>query len=652
MKNADKTNAQLLEEVAALHQQVAELTAAESERRQVEGVLRRSEEYFRLLIENASDVILVLNSDGTVRYQSPSAERVLGYKPEDAIGKSGFEFIHPDDLPNVTNAFADAIKSPGATLSIEMRARHRDGSWRMLEAIGNNLLNNPVVAGVIINTRDITERKRVEEALRASEERYRELFENASDIVYTHDLAGQITSVNNAGKQVTGYTHEELLSFNIAQLVAPDYLARAGKMIEQKLAGAGTTEYELEIVAKDGHRVPLEVSFRLIYKDGKPIAAQGIARDITERKRAEEELIRLSSAVRMSTDSIVVSDLEGKIVDVNEATLKMYGTADKGDLTGKSAFDLIVPDDRAKAFAGREETLKKGFLRTRDYQVIIKDGSTIPVEMSVALMQDAGGNPVGFVAVSRDITEHKRLEEALRQSKENAEAANRTKSEFLAAMSHELRSPLTVILGYTSLLLEQTFGSLREEQADTLRRIDRNAQELFDLITTVLDLSRLEAGRLPLEVREVQVPELLEELKAETQGVRERTSLEFVWQVEGELPPLQTDPGKVKVVVKNLIGNAVKFTKAGSITVVAHNHDGGVEISVTDTGVGISQEALELIFEPFHQVDNSGQLGGTGLGLHIVKRLLELLGGTVTVESEVGRGSTFRVWVPKVLHTP
>ncbi|TMA56466.1 MAG: HAMP domain-containing histidine kinase, partial [Deltaproteobacteria bacterium] len=254
--------------------------------------------------------------------------------------------------------------------------------------------------------------------------------------------------------------------------------------------------------------------------------------------------------------------------------------------------------------------------------------------------------------LEREISGREQMEEALREAKEAAEAANRAKSEFLASMSHELRTPLGIILGYIDLLLEKTFGSLREEQVDTLRRIDRSARELFDLITAVLDLSRLEAGRLPVEVREVQVPELLEELKAETQEVQERASLEFVWQVEGELPPLQTDPGKVKVVVKNLISNAVKFTKAGSITVAAHNHDGGVEISVADTGVGISQEALGLIFEPFHQVDNSGQLGGTGLGLHIVKRLLELLGGTVTVESEVGRGSTFRVWVPRVLHTP
>ncbi len=235
------------------------------------------------------------------------------------------------------------------------------------------------------------------------------------------------------------------------------------------------------------------------------------------------------------------------------------------------------------------------------------------------------------------------------QAKEVAEAANRAKSEFLASMSHELRSPLSVVLGYTSLLLEQTFGSLREEQADTLRRIDRNARELFDLITAVLDLSRLEAGRLPMEVREVWIPKLLEELKAETQGVRERTSLEFVWQVEGELPPIYTDPGKVKVVVKNLIGNAVKFTTAGSITVDAHSRSGGVEINVTDTGIGIPQEALALIFEPFRQVDASStsHLRGTGLGLYIVKRLLELLGGAVMVESAVGRGSTFRVWIPR-----
>ncbi len=348
--------------------------------------------------------------------------------------------------------------------------------------------------------------------------------------------------------------------------------------------------------------------------------------------------------------SIALFDGEEKIYsrpDSNRQHLKKWGQETTIELYGVTWRMQVWP--RPELLAGTRSALPQLTLGMGLLMAILL---ALEVNLAQTARLRARAVEAANQGLEREISGREQMEEALREAKEAAEAANRAKSEFLASMSHELRTPLGIILGYIDLLLEKTFGSLREEQVDTLRRIDRSARELFDLITAVLDLSRLEAGRLPVEVREVQVPELLEELKAETQEVRERASLEFVWQVEGELPPLQTDPGKVKVVVKNLIGNAVKFTKAGSITVAAHNHDGGVEISVTDTGVGISQEAIELIFEPFHQVDNSGQLGGTGLGLHIVKRLLELLGGTVTVESEVGRGSTFRVWVPKVLHTP
>ena len=348
--------------------------------------------------------------------------------------------------------------------------------------------------------------------------------------------------------------------------------------------------------------------------------------------------------------SIALFDGEEKIYsrpDSNQQHLKKWGQETTIELYGVTWRMQVWP--RPELLAGTRSALPQLTLGMGLLMAILL---ALEVNLAQTARLRARAVEAANQGLEREISGREQMEEALREAKEAAEAANRAKSEFLASMSHELRTPLGILLGYIDLLLEKTFGSLREEQVDTLRRIDRSARELFDLITAVLDLSRLEAGRLPVEVREVQVPELLEELKAETQEVRERASLEFVWQVEGELPPLQTDPGKVKVVVKNLIGNAVKFTKAGSITVAAHNHDGGVEISVTDTGVGISQEAIELIFEPFHQVDNSGQLGGTGLGLHIVKRLLELLGGTVTVESEVGRGSTFRVWVPRVLHTP
>jgi signal transduction histidine kinase len=164
----------------------------------------------------------------------------------------------------------------------------------------------------------------------------------------------------------------------------------------------------------------------------------------------------------------------------------------------------------------------------------------------------------------------------------------------------------------------------------------------------VLDVSRLEAGRLSVAVKEVQIPLVLKELEVEIQEVYQRSDLRFTWEEEGCVP-IRTDPEKLKVVLRNLIGNAVKFTPQGSITVKASPKSGGVEVRVTDTGIGIAPEAMAVIFEPFHQVENSAtrQYGGAGLGLHIVKRLLELLGGTVAVESEVGRGSTFRIWVPR-----
>jgi len=216
-------------------------------------------------------------------------------------------------------------------------------------------------------------------------------------------------------------------------------------------------------------------------------------------------------------------------------------------------------------------------------------------------------------------------------------------------MSHELRTPLNVILGYTDLLLEETFDNLSEELAHPLRRIYSNARELLDLINAVLDVSRLEAGRLSISVKEVQVPALLEDLKAEAQALYQRSGLHFGWDVEAGLAPIRTDPEKLKVVLRNLISNAVKFTPQGNIAVQASAKSGGIEVSVTDTGIGIPPEAMAIIFEPSSQVESSAarQYNGAGLGLHLVKRLLDLLGGAVAVESEVGHGSTFRVWVPR-----
>lgn len=251
-------------------------------------------------------------------------------------------------------------------------------------------------------------------------------------------------------------------------------------------------------------------------------------------------------------------------------------------------------------------------------------------------------------ALRREIDHRRRTEDDLRNAKEAAESASRAKSDFLATMSHELRTPLNAIIGYSDLLLESEFGPPTAEQMDVLQHVQRNALELLDLVNAVLDLNRMEAGQMRVELQPVQVADVVREIEEETRLLHERSGLSFVCIVRNNLPVLHTDRRKLKVVLHNLISNATRFTPQGEVSVVASGRTGGVEISVSDTGIGIPGTAFDTIFEPFRQLDSSStrRYSGAGLGLHIVKRFLALLGGTISVDSEVGRGSTFLVWVP------
>jgi signal transduction histidine kinase len=232
---------------------------------------------------------------------------------------------------------------------------------------------------------------------------------------------------------------------------------------------------------------------------------------------------------------------------------------------------------------------------------------------------------------------------------EQAERANRIKSDFLSMMSHELRTPLHVIMGYNSLLLEDQFDPVTPAQTDILLRMERNANQLLGLITATLDMSRLEAGRVPLTLEAVEVSQYVRELVRETEDqLRGKTDLCLKWQAASGLPVLHTDPTKLKIVLKNLLGNAIKFTDEGVVTLTVSPQGNGIEFCVSDTGIGIAPEVMPHIFEMFRQGDASTtrRHGGVGLGLYVVRQLLELLGGRIAVESKAGRGSTFRAWIP------
>lgn len=251
--------------------------------------------------------------------------------------------------------------------------------------------------------------------------------------------------------------------------------------------------------------------------------------------------------------------------------------------------------------------------------------------------------------VARGIAQIASLALANARLLEELEGANRLKQDFVGTVSHELRTPLNVVLGYNELLREGAFGELSPEQTDILERMNKSATQLLDLVNSTLDLSRMQSQNAPLSLATVRVPELFTELETELRPLHKNSSVALEWRVELELLPLQTDPVKLKIVLKNLIGNALKFTSEGTVAVSASAQGDGVEFLVCDTGIGIPAEAQTFIFEPFRQVDGSTtrRYGGVGLGLYIVRQLLELLGGTVSLESEIGKGSLFRVWVPR-----
>jgi len=236
---------------------------------------------------------------------------------------------------------------------------------------------------------------------------------------------------------------------------------------------------------------------------------------------------------------------------------------------------------------------------------------------------------------------------------EELENSNRLKEDFVGTMSHELRTPLHILYGYTELLQDESFGPLTSQQVEILARIERNIRELTTLINTTLDLSRLQSQRIPLSIQEVHIAGFLAELANEAQQMEKSTNVTLEWSCAPELPPLWTDVTKLKIILKNLLTNALKFTEVGTIMVSVVPQGDGITFSVSDTGPGIPADVLPFIFEPFRQGGNfaTRKQGGVGLGLYIVRRLLDLLGGSVTVESGVGKGSTFHVWLPINAHS-
>ncbi|MGH7788320.1 MAG: ATP-binding protein [Candidatus Binatia bacterium] len=554
-------------------------TEERRQRARAEAALRQSEERYRSLVQSARDIIVTLAPDGTFTSANPAFAAVLGWSPDDYLGRAFSTLVHPDDLAAAVAVLARALRGESIA-TFEQRVLTARGDYLVQEITATQQRNDEgEVIGLLTIARDITDRK-------IAEARLRDLALEAAELHHTQQEEAEVASaLARVGQELISSVDLPILLERLCRIttevldcdVSYTLLLKEEENVFVPVAGAGETPERFEMLR--ALHVPRAAVAPLI----DVVALEGLINVKHLRERA------------LTAPEIAAAyDLEGLLAVALCRGTQLIGVHVAGDRSGR------------RGFGPREERITRGIAQLA----------------SLAL-------------------ENARLVEQL-------EVANRLKSDFLATMSHELRTPLNVIIGYNELLLDEVFGGLSPEQAASLDRVGTSARELLELINATLDISRLETGRAALNLQDIDAAALLRDIEAETRSLREKPGVESIWRIAPQLPALHSDAVKLKVLLKNLIANAVKFTDHGSVAVSVDARDGWLEFCVADTGIGMSEDTLAVIFEPFRQGDSSTtrRHGGVGLGLYIVSRLLDLLSGRIEVESTQGKGSTFRIWVP------
>jgi PAS domain S-box-containing protein len=641
-----------LDRLRLLREQAARATA------EVETALHEAETKFRSLVEQLPAIVSLNAHDETssTLYVSPQIEEILGYAPAEYIADPAFwlQTVHPDDVERVLAEIA-RTNVTGEPFRMEYRKVARDGRviWILDEGV---LVRDDAGQPNYWQTvqLDITDRKRAEEGLRQSEERFRTAFDHAAIGMSVVDLNGRFRRVNPALCGLTGYSEAELLTKTFQEITHPDDLQADLAQVDLLLAGKiRALQMEKRYLRKGGEVIWIRLSSALV-RDGQgaPLHFIGQLEDITERKRAEETIrtseARFRSLISNATDIITILDADGVIQYESPPIERILGYH-REELLGRNAFELVHPDDRAATWAVFETALADPTLvPTVEFRFRHSDGSWRWLEATgTNLLIDP--NVGGFVVNSRDITERKRANEELRMALEAAQTANQAKGLFLDMMSHELRTPLQAVLGYSEFLLEGSEGLLTANQREDIGYIHQAGGRMIALINQMLDLSRMEAGRLELAAEPVDLVQVIEQVRQDVAPQAATKSLALHIDLPSSLPLVIGDAERVRQILLNLVGNAVKFTDEGCIRVTAaHTSTGGVDIVVADTGIGIPPDAVPFIFDEFRQVDSglTRRHGGAGLGLAIARKLTEQMGGSISVISDLHLGTTITLHLP------
>ncbi|MGP8251516.1 MAG: PAS domain S-box protein [Terracidiphilus sp.] len=601
-----------------------------------------SERRFRALFENSLVGIYIIQ-DGRIAEVNPAMAKMLGYEPDEAVGMDPLVFIHSDDRELVSRYMRQRLSGEKAPDQYEFRALRKGGETIYVQAMSKlvDLSGRPAVLG---NAVDVTSRKRAEEQLRLTQFS----LDHASDPVFWLDSQGRIVYANEAACRSLGRSREELQSLSIPD-IDPNTPVETWRSVWEKIKAEGWLSFESCQRTKDGRVFPVEVTSNYL-EFGEKKYLFAFARDITERKQAEEtireNLARLEEAEQIAHFGSSNWDL---------VTGNMIWSAEFNRIVGRD------PNQPGPNRAERDATYTRESLARMDeainrakqtgesfeleLEVVRPDGTRRQTHARGAAARDESGRVVRILGTLQDITERKQLESQALQVRA-AEAAAQAKSDFLANMSHEIRTPMNAIIGMAHLALRT---NLDQRQQDYLQKIQNAGDHLLGIINDILDFSKVEAGKLRLENVDFQLDGVLDNIGALIQERATAKGLELIFDIGADVPrALRGDPLRIGQVILNYVTNAVKFTETGEIVIRARvveesTADVLLRFEVQDTGIGLTEEQQAGLFQSFQQADmsTSRKYGGTGLGLAISKKLAEMMGGAVGVESKLGAGSRF-----------
>jgi PAS domain S-box-containing protein len=649
MNDSDSADSKLL----LLNQKIEELAKEITERRRAEEELKATEHRFTMFMENLPGLAWIKDLGGRYVYANDAAAKAFRIPQTELYGRTDDEVFPPETAAQFKENDRLAVAGGAGVQTVET-LEQEDGTHHSI--VSKFPIPGPdgeatMVGGIAI---DITERERSEEERRKSEARYRALFETTQDGIMIVDDQGYYVEVNDSLCRILKTTRERLVGAHFSEFIPPQVLKEAEKDFVE-LKGFSAFEGEFPMLAADGQTVELDWISRGNFVPGLHFC---VAREVTERKRAQEELRqseeKYRSLLENANDIIYSHDLEGNYLTINRACAEVTGYTRTEILGGLNIAQVVVPEhlELAKEMTRRKFTDPSPTVYEVD--IFTKDRRRITLEVSTRISY-RDGQPVAVEGIGRDITDRKRIERAREEllereqrARRELEEASRLKDEFLATVSHELRTPLTAMLGWSHLLRT---GTLDEGNvARAVETIERNARSQAQLIEDLLDVSRIITGKLRLDVRAVEPASLIEGALEAVRPAAEAKGVALQKALDTTVSSVLGDPARLQQVVWNLLSNAIKFTQGGgSVEVRLERVDTHIQIVVSDTGEGINAGFLPYVFDRFRQADatTTRMHGGLGLGLAIVRHLVEMHGGTVRAESPgEGLGATFIVRLP------